>query len=129
MTSTWTPNHTKLCDTLAQLYLDRTDSERITIQAGINPAFVTFNDNAVNNWFEIIKKADNQGLLVKLIKQALDEFPTNDTLKEALGVSLCDYNSETTPPNNLVLRAEEKDHVSGTEWQGKRANAEYRSRS
>ena len=30
--------------------------------------------------------------------------------------ALCDYNSETTPPHNLVLRAEEKNHVSGTEW-------------
>jgi len=30
--------------------------------------------------------------------------------------ALCDYNGETTPPNNLVLRAEEKNHVSGTEW-------------
>jgi hypothetical protein len=32
------------------------------------------------------------------------------------GAALCDYNGETTPPHNLVLRAEEKNHVSGTEW-------------
>ena len=29
---------------------------------------------------------------------------------------LCAYNGETIPPHNLVLRAEEKNHVSGTEW-------------
>jgi hypothetical protein len=29
--------------------------------------------------------------------------------------TLCDYNSETTSSHNLVLRAEEKKHVSGTE--------------
>ena len=32
------------------------------------------------------------------------------------GVTLCDYNSETTPANNLVCRAEEKQDVSEHEW-------------
>jgi hypothetical protein len=33
-----------------------------------------------------------------------------------VGASLCDYNSETTPANNLVCRAEEKQDVSEHEW-------------
>jgi hypothetical protein len=31
-------------------------------------------------------------------------------------IPLCDYNSETTPANNLVCRAEEKQDVSEHEW-------------
>ena len=41
--------------------------------------------------------------------------------------SLCDYNSETTPANNLVCRAEEKTDVSEHEWKGKRKNARHGS--
>jgi hypothetical protein len=32
----------------------------------------------------------------------------NDLVKKKSGVSLCVYNSKTTPPNNLECRAEEK---------------------
>ena len=41
--------------------------------------------------------------------------------------ALCDYNSETTPANNLVCRAEEKTDVSEHEWKGKRKNARHGS--
>ncbi len=82
----WTINHTKLRDTLAQLYLDRASALRIAVDAGINPAYVTFSDNAINNWHEIITKAEDQGLLIRLIERAVGEFPTNVTLKEVLGI-------------------------------------------
>ena len=87
MTNTdWTPNHTKLRDVLAQLYLDRASAQRIAVQAGMNPAFITFSDNPTNNWHEIVKKADDQGLLIPLIEQALSEFSNNAVLKEALTI-------------------------------------------
>jgi hypothetical protein len=40
-------------------------------------------------------------------------------LREVFGglkISLCDYNSETTPANNLGNRAEEKQDVSEQKW-------------
>jgi hypothetical protein len=59
--------------------------------------------------------------------QPRKETRTFDTMTEDLEVlsswlsecgvtPLCDYNSETTPANNLVLKVEEKNHVSRTEW-------------
>ena len=80
----WTANHTKLRDTLAQLYLERADALRISTEAGLNPATISFNDRAINTWHEIITKASAQDLLIILIERALSEFPKNSVLREAL---------------------------------------------
>lgn len=42
-------------------------------------------------------------------------------------VPLCDYNDETHVPNSLVCRAQEKRHVSRTEWQVRRSRNADRS--
>jgi hypothetical protein len=80
----WTANHTKLRDRLAQLYLDKESALRIVEEAGLNPAFVTLSDTPINNWHEVIKKADAQGLLVQLIEAARVPYPNDETLKQAL---------------------------------------------
>jgi hypothetical protein len=89
----WTANHTKLRDTLAQLYLERADALRISTQAGLQPTTISFYNKAINTWQEIITKAEAQDLLVTLIKQALGEFPKNSVLIEALDFF---QNRETT---------------------------------
>ena len=50
----------------------------------MNPTSVTFSDKAINNWFEIIREAADQGLLVQLIERALAEYPKHEMLRELL---------------------------------------------
>ena len=58
-------------------------------------------------------------------------FDSHNILLDLLqkSVSLCDYNDETLVPNNLVCRAQEQRHVSGTERQVSRRRKEDRSSS
>lgn len=82
MEMAWTPYHTQLSAQLATLYLDRDTAQRLATQAGIMVAYVTFSDNAANNWHEIVREAEAQGRLIPLIEQALKERKTNKTLQE-----------------------------------------------
>ncbi len=86
MAENWTPDLTKLCKSLAELYLEEPSIRRIADEAGMNSAFLTFSGNAVNNWHELILKAEAQDLVGKVIEAAMAGFPTNETLKEMLGV-------------------------------------------
>jgi V8-like Glu-specific endopeptidase len=50
----WDNNLFNLRDILADLYWDKFESRRIVIEAGINPAFISFKDSAIGNWFSIL---------------------------------------------------------------------------
>jgi len=82
----WTPYHTKLCDELARLIWDKASAQRIAVEAGVNPAHVTFSDNPANNWNEIIRMADANDVLIPLIERAIKQYPRNETLEEVLGI-------------------------------------------
>ena len=82
-------------------------------------------EKALNSTEERKKAQEEKRAAVQAREQAKAQTKQMDDFRKIIqGVlkdiqserTLCAYNSETTPPNNLVLRAEEKNHVSGTEW-------------
>ena len=82
-------------------------------------------EKALNSTEERKKAQEEKRAAVQAREQAEAQTKQMDDFRKIIqGVlkdiqserTLCAYNSETTPPNNLVLRAEEKNHVSGTEW-------------
>lgn len=63
----WDNNLVNLRDILADLYWDKPESRRIVQQAGINPAFISFKDSAINNWHFILDYARQDTTFVSSI--------------------------------------------------------------
>lgn len=72
----WDNNLINMRDILADLYWDRPESRRIVQQAGINPAFISFKDSAINNWHFILDYARQDAASVDaIIDVAIGEQP------------------------------------------------------
>ena len=58
------------------VYWDRPDSRRIVQEAGLNPAFISFKDSAINNWHFILDYARQDAASVdSIIDVAIGEQP------------------------------------------------------
>lgn len=79
----WNETLTALNYTLAGLYLFREESVRIVRETGMDPAFVSFQPKAVDNWFQILSQAEIRGKVNKLIEVVLKEYPDNPILIQA----------------------------------------------
>jgi hypothetical protein len=65
-----------LRDILADLYWDKSESRRIVQQAGLNPAFISFKDSAINNWHFILDYARQDAASVdSIVDTAIGEQP------------------------------------------------------
>lgn len=72
----WDNNLINLRDILADLYWDKPESRRIVQQAGINPAFISFKESAINNWHFILDYARQDAASVdSIIDVAIGEQP------------------------------------------------------
>jgi hypothetical protein len=106
----WTSVHTSLQDMLASMYLDPVSAQRIVDEAGIDPKLIKFSSIAADNWYQIIREADSQEMLIMLVEKAIGEHKANETLKDLLK-SLKEQAStiKVTPGERLV----QQDEVDG----------------
>lgn len=56
----WNETLTALSYVLAGLYPFRDESYRIVLESGIPPEYVPFKDRAIDNWFQIVRTANNR---------------------------------------------------------------------
>jgi V8-like Glu-specific endopeptidase len=68
---------------LAGLYPFREESYRIVKQAGIPLEFVAFSNRAIDNWFEILRAAENRNKVQDIVRVALKEHSNNSVLVQA----------------------------------------------
>ena len=67
------PVLTNLNAILPSLYPTQTDSRRIAAKAGLNTLAISFENHALNNWFNILEYANAHGKVDAVVKSALDE--------------------------------------------------------
>ncbi len=66
-TLAWDNNLINLRDILADLYLEKSEAIRVVREAGLNPAFISFKDSAINNWFFVLDYARHDAAYVDAI--------------------------------------------------------------
>lgn len=79
----WNELLTALNYVLADLYPFQKDSVRIVNEAGLRPAFIPFNDKAVDNWHNILTEADRMDRVLNLIHAVRRDYPDNPILIQA----------------------------------------------
>jgi len=76
----WNRTLANLRDALAGLYPTVQDSRRVVSDAGLNPAYIAFDAKAINNWFNILREAQNRNKVQAVIKVACGDYPENEWL-------------------------------------------------
>jgi hypothetical protein len=76
----WNRTLTNLRDMLASLYPTVQDSQRVVNDAGLNPAYIAFDAKAINNWFNILREAENRSKVQAIVEIARTEYPENEWL-------------------------------------------------
>ena len=72
----WNQNLTNLRDWLADRYYTVEQSRRVAVEAGLQPRYIQFDDQAVVNWFNILTYARHQNAVDRVIDVVLVEHPT-----------------------------------------------------
>lgn len=73
----WNQTLTNLRDVLADLYSTVQDSRRVVEEAGLNPAFVAFDNRAINNWQSILREAQRRDRVRSIVAVAHKDYPEN----------------------------------------------------
>jgi hypothetical protein len=91
----WTSVHNDLRKVLSELYPDRDQAKRIASESRVNTTTIGLGDTPADNWHNIIKKAEEQRVLVKLVEIAIDENKAklNKTIPEEQGLDQRDVAS------------------------------------
>lgn len=79
----WNQMLTNLRDTLADLYLTPSDARRVVEDAGLNPAFIAFDNRAITNWHNILREADKHHKVPAIVDVASKEYKENEWLAAA----------------------------------------------
>lgn len=79
----WNSTLTNLRDALADLYPTVPDSRRVVVDANLRPAFIEFDNKAINNWHNILSEADKRGKVDDIVIVASNEYPENVWLNSA----------------------------------------------
>ena len=79
----WNELLTALNYVLADLYPFQADSVRIVNEAGLRPAFISFNNKAIDNWHSILTEADKTDHILDLIHAVRRDYPENPILIQA----------------------------------------------
>ncbi len=91
---------------LARLYPTERDARRVVVDTGLNPAQISFDTKAINNWFAILEEArSHSGKVDALVGIALADYPDDEGLQRA---------AQGAPPP--VLEGPEP-----TDWRGPKA--------
>lgn len=73
----------RLRSTLAKLYPTEADQRRFAADAGLRSELISFERNAINTWFNVLKDAEARKLVDAVIATALVDFPDDEALKAA----------------------------------------------
>jgi len=79
----WNEKLTALNYVLANLYPFRDESIRLVNDAGLRPAFITFDNKAIDNWHNILDEADKTDHVLNLIQAVRRDYPDNPVLIQA----------------------------------------------
>jgi V8-like Glu-specific endopeptidase len=80
----WNRTLTNLRDVLAGLYPTVQDARRVVEDAGLPPAHIAFDPKPINNWYNILRYADNRIKVRDIAEVAHEEFPENEWLGQYL---------------------------------------------
>lgn len=108
------PVLTNLNTILANLYPTVNDSRRIAAKARLNTAAITFENQALNNWFNILEYANPRDKVDAIVKSALDENPEDEALKSAM--------NRAPPP---LMKEPDPSARKGPKTQSSRDSASY----
>jgi len=86
----WNQSLTNLRDVLADLYFTVEESRRVVEEAGLDPKFIQFNPQAITNWHNILRYANNREAVPAIVEVAYSENPTNEWLAAAKSGQLSD---------------------------------------
>ena len=81
----WSRTLTNLRDMLAGLYPTAEESRRVVVEAGLNPAFVSFSSRAITNWFNVLEEANKRDKVRAIVNVAQKDYPENKVLTLYLG--------------------------------------------
>jgi len=70
-----------LREIMASNYPTWEQSRRVVMDAGLNPAFITFSNQPMTNWHNILEYADNQKRIQEIAAVAAKESPNDNILK------------------------------------------------
>ncbi len=84
----WSRSLTNLKSVLASLYPTIPDSRRVVDDAGIPSAQIAFYPKAALNWHAILEEANRRQSVDKIIRVALEDYPEQPLLQEALAGGL-----------------------------------------
>jgi len=76
----WYPSLNKLNKILANLY-DREESQRIVESSGLDLGHIAFSDKAIDNWYAILREANQRHKLKDLIEFAIEDSGSRDLQK------------------------------------------------
>lgn len=94
----WNELLTALNYVLADLYPFQADSVRIVNEAGLRPAFISFNNKAIDNWHSILTEADKTDHILDLIHAVRRDYPENPILIQATDAQTNKLSSLTNLP-------------------------------
>jgi hypothetical protein len=78
----WSDKLTKLNKILAEIYPEKSQSRRVVEMAGIPVGSISFKDAVMDNWYYILKEADNRKKVDDLVQVVLQEYPDREDLKK-----------------------------------------------
>lgn len=79
----WNPTLTSLRSRLATLFPQSEDARRIVEEAGLDPAYISFDAKAVNNWHNILGQAELRGKVEPLVIAVLQDHRGDQALIDA----------------------------------------------
>lgn len=73
-----------LAGALAQIYFEQASIKRITIECGLDPSRIAFDNRADNSWSDLMREAVLQDRVEAIIAKALKEYPAAVDLQTAI---------------------------------------------
>jgi len=74
-TMLWDRNMTNLRNILAGLYWNMEDARRVVLEAGMNPAYISFSSRIINTWQSILEEAQKHSRVPDIIAVARKDTP------------------------------------------------------
>lgn len=106
----WDDSCTDLRDILAEIYFEAADAKRLARDAQLNLTKIDFSGKSINFWTEIIRVAEQDGQLLKLIERVRNENARNQKLS-ALQLRFTNSNidhAETSPTESPDMTSSPK---------------------
>lgn len=90
-------NIPELGKTLAVLYSDKKDIQRVARGAGLDPVFIDLDGKPITVWNEVLQEAKKRTRIDSIVKVALEEYPEHEDLKRAAATRATDEPGQIRP--------------------------------